>query len=52
MQPFKRMPRKRKRRLITYKRLFYTMLIVFMCYAWYKTCDPIEVNNNQTMEVQ
>ncbi len=48
MKPFKRIPRQKKRkRHIIYKKLFYTTLIVFMCYVWYKKRNPIEVNNNK-----
>ena len=51
MKPFK--PKKRyKKRLITYKRLFMAIVIIFACYAWYNTCDTVNVNENKTMEVK
>ncbi len=52
MKPFK--PRSYRKRLITYKRLFYATLIVFMGYLWYEVSDEVVVNKNdkQTSEVQ
>ena len=51
MKPFK--PRRYRRRLITYKRLFLITLIIFLGYLWYQQCDVITVQtNNQTMEVK
>ena len=51
MKPFK--PRSYRKRLITYKRLFYATLIVFMGYLWYEVSDEVVVNKNdkQTSEV-
>ena len=51
MKPFKP-KRYRRRRLITYKRLFLITFIVFLGYLWYQQCDEIIQTENQTMEVK
>ena len=52
MKPFK--PRSyRRRRIITYKRLFLATLFILMSYTWYQACDEVSVNTNnkETAEV-
>ena len=52
MKPFS--PKRRDdNKFLTYKRLFLTILFIFMCYAWYSVADEVNVNKNdkQTSEV-
>ncbi len=50
MKPFK--AKRYKKRLITYKRLFIAIVILFAGYAWYSSCDKVcsTVNNNVKIE--
>ena len=52
MEPFT--PNRRRyyprKRMLTYKNLFLGMVIVFMSYAWYVTCDDVNTNK-QKVEV-
>ena len=44
-QAFRARPRRRKRRLLTYKNIFIGLLIIVASVMWYKVADDIDNNN-------